>query len=706
MKTTFLFFLTLCCQAFAAMYYVDYQSGSDSNNGTSTNTPFKRVPGMSTATGNAAAVILAQGDVVVFKGGVVHDIDATIQTKTGVTYDGGAWGNQPAILDGNNRLINAISIPAASKNTVIKRLTIQNFGGYKDNDPIWDGIQISQVDTATETFTTTAAHNLVIGDDLLWTSTGTYPAPVTGGVGTEKYFYVVAIPSPTTFRVSTTKGGSVLDITGTGSGTIKAWEPINPSPNVIGISAGSGGANGSLIEDVTIAKVGQWQGKPPMRGVNSVSGMGIALQNNENITIRRCDISKTANAISIKATTKISGILIDDCNLHTNLKWGIDVAPRRAGATLENIAIKKTDIYDYHQFDSGNWQGFGEKPHTDGIFLRTSGMASTWNNIWIDSCRFWQDENRGGKGGTADIYISEGPSALITNCIFYRPEHSRVIGIGHRNPSGMAKQIVRIYNNAFLGGPSQILQAEEPDKEKRFIDVRNNIFVRQGADISIMVNQNSGIMFSVLNNNLYYNPNITEDKQNVAFLNSHGGYVKFARLKMLGYESFGKYGDPGWPVKTGNFSQINWNIPANSPAVGMGANLTEFFTTDGNGNPRPSIGAWDAGPYVFNVSPPIPPTDIVPPELRCTNIVSTGDKIILCFNEFVQGLDASHFEINGYTVSNAQGVGPNWTLDISPAVSPSAVLTMSYTGGAGRVEDIAGNLLPSGTFNLVNGAIP
>ena len=160
-------------------------------------------------------------------------------------------------------------------------------------------------------------------------------------------------------------------------------------------------------------------------------------------------------------------------------------------------------------------------------------------------------------------------------------------------------------------------------------------------------------------------------------------------------------GNATTPVTANDF-----RLKPNSPVLAMGINLSQFVTNDFNGDPRPASGPWDIGAVmVSNLPPPLPP-DTDAPQLRCTNITSTGTKIILCFNEFVQGVDASHFNVAGFTLTNAQGVGPNWTLDISPAVSPSAELTMFYTGGAGRIEDVAGNLLPNGTFNLVNGAIP
>ena len=68
--------------AFGATHYVDYTTGSDSNNGTSTSTPWKHAPGMqgltpsgsSTGdgcTGNCASYTPAAGDFIILKGGTV-----------------------------------------------------------------------------------------------------------------------------------------------------------------------------------------------------------------------------------------------------------------------------------------------------------------------------------------------------------------------------------------------------------------------------------------------------------------------------------------------------------------------------------------------------------------------------------------------------------------------------------------------------------
>lgn len=60
----------LASPVYAATYYVDFVGGSDSNNGTSTSTPWKRVKGMVGVTGTAASATLTSGDTIVFKGGV------------------------------------------------------------------------------------------------------------------------------------------------------------------------------------------------------------------------------------------------------------------------------------------------------------------------------------------------------------------------------------------------------------------------------------------------------------------------------------------------------------------------------------------------------------------------------------------------------------------------------------------------------------
>src|SRR4051812_47525162 len=63
----FLCLLIIARVAAAGTYYVDYSAGSDSNNGGSKSTPWKRSPGMVGFSGNYSH---QPGDRFIFKGGV------------------------------------------------------------------------------------------------------------------------------------------------------------------------------------------------------------------------------------------------------------------------------------------------------------------------------------------------------------------------------------------------------------------------------------------------------------------------------------------------------------------------------------------------------------------------------------------------------------------------------------------------------------
>jgi hypothetical protein len=102
-------FFFLSFSLFSANYYVDYAAGADTNNGTTTETPFKHCPGDNNATDTAAVTTLAAGDTVYFKGGVTYngmvDWDWSGSEGNPITYDGnsaGTWGTGRAVIDGGN----------------------------------------------------------------------------------------------------------------------------------------------------------------------------------------------------------------------------------------------------------------------------------------------------------------------------------------------------------------------------------------------------------------------------------------------------------------------------------------------------------------------------------------------------------------------------------------------------------------------------
>ena len=92
-------FCLSCLSAKAATYYIDYSSGNDSNNGTSTSTPWQHSPGDPRATGTANRT-LAAGDMVVFKGGVTYSFSTGVTDYIAANASGSA-GNVITYISGD-----------------------------------------------------------------------------------------------------------------------------------------------------------------------------------------------------------------------------------------------------------------------------------------------------------------------------------------------------------------------------------------------------------------------------------------------------------------------------------------------------------------------------------------------------------------------------------------------------------------------------
>lgn len=93
-----------------AIYYIDYDTGADTNNGTSTSTPWKHCPGDSNATSNAASTTPVAGDTINFKGGVRYEGQVSMKASgtsgNVITYDlsPDGWGVSKGLMDGTSAL--------------------------------------------------------------------------------------------------------------------------------------------------------------------------------------------------------------------------------------------------------------------------------------------------------------------------------------------------------------------------------------------------------------------------------------------------------------------------------------------------------------------------------------------------------------------------------------------------------------------------
>lgn len=144
-------------------------------------------------------------------------------------------------------------------------------------DHMYTSIAVTGFDASTNVLTTTLQHGLSVGDQVKFMDT-------TGnGLTAQTVYFIKTVPSTTSFTLSTTLGGSTLDITGTYSAELEfavgptdvAGAPLGYSVSPLwagdGVSIGGVAAGSTLIDDLLDVEIGVY---------GNVGQYGQALANN------------------------------------------------------------------------------------------------------------------------------------------------------------------------------------------------------------------------------------------------------------------------------------------------------------------------------------------------------------------------------------------------------------------------------------------
>ncbi len=533
-----LFFL-VAINANAATYYIDYVDGADTNNGTTTGTAWKHSPGDENATSTSGSATLSAGDIVIFKGGVEYVVGDNSNTDCWIYMNWSGSDGSPITYDGNS---------AETWGTGKAIITSNN----NSNSSC----------TYRRGFDTHTARSWIVIQSFEFTDIGGY----------------VTNPSATSCSPSSSAG-----VTGAG---IQFY--------------GAGGGN-HIIQDNYFHEIGTWEPQDPFED-GAIIGGGIAVADQSDVTIDSNEFTKMSAAVNIYTTGSgtTSDITVSNNLIHNYIRWGIDIPPQGTGATIQNISIFGNKIYDYPEYDQGVWAGCGEWPHTDGIFIRSDYSGVTWTNLRIYNNEFYDTESTG--GGTASIYVTEGPDALIYNNTFRNVLHASNIFLNNTVGWGFTGQDVGIYNNSFYGKNSFIRMAGSTLSEGD-IEIQNNIFHHTGTDgtqsaplyLSDSTTANHNSVMDTLDYNIYYSPNSSEH-----YMKSGGStYWNFAQLHdcttitgCTDWETNGLSGDPKYTSST------NYVLQSDSPAIDNGDVLNGTFTTDFTGATRGDT--WGIGAYEYS----------------------------------------------------------------------------------------------------------
>ena len=615
-------------------YYVDYSAGFDVNNGASTSTAWQHCPGDRSATGKAA-ITLAQGDTVIFKGGVTYIgqivVDASGTSGNPITYDGnsaGTWGTGKAILNGNG-VNNGIGFSITSQNYVtIQNFEICHYGDYTPaqlatynctSNPLPDrdgtGIVLRQVSNIT-------IQNCYFHQIGIWQNT----APVNGdndvsGTG------IMAYSGNTIYITGNEFTEMSQPINLSTDGTSPSLTQITVSNNNIHdyirwlICIGSG-ANNSTIQDINIYG-NSLHDYPEYDGSHSA-----------NFCLNNTDDPHDDGIIFLVATS--SG---NQC--YTNNTLGTSAHP--------------ISIYDNLFYNNDTTSGGG----TAYIFLtQWGGTVHIFNNIFMNS----HPQELGGDG---NIYAQDGLLA------------------SDNNPS----VDYHIWNNTFYDNdPAVYIRSMTPgydfNRPGYAIDIRNNLmycantFLYSPAIIVLEADNATTITPSLpttMDYNLYYlTPNNTLQNDSFQLIdasannNTYNVNYSVAQIQSAySFEKHGIYADPKFVnISYGlgvNSSQNNLNLQASSPAINAGVSLASYFTTDIVGTFRPppkrtSQGSgWDIGAFEYQN---IVVNEMPPPALPKFSLMAYPNPfrgpVTVAFNvPLIQGVSVDTIEIAIY---NLEGI--------------------------------------------------
>jgi len=434
----------------AATYYVDYVSGSDSNNGTSTSTPWKHCPGDSNATGNPGSTTLSGGDTIIFKGGVEYKGGVTVGSSgssgSPITFDGnsaGTWGTGDAIMDTDYDGTDSAFYLYNKSWIDIKNFEIREFVADESCLKGGSGVHV-HADTAD-------AGNINISNLYIHDISGWWLE-------------------------------SDIDYTTCSSNTVDAPLGSYVQSLGVGVKLETDGETLSniVVDNVEITKVGNTGIKidsDPQGGTDGV----------------------------------IDNVEIKNCEIHDYINWGVDISRYivpTAKSYITDVSFHDNEIYNLFWYSQEYWTGdctaasgvnseledhgtnTGTNPHQNGMFIRydqasTTRVGATLTNLQIYNNKFHNNltpdcasYTSGGStaSGVRTSYQAEGDTIYIYNNTFYTFQPAEeYLHLGWYYGAS-----IYVYHNTFyndsgdaFGGVLQL--TPNPPEEKVFL--RNNLFV-------------------------------------------------------------------------------------------------------------------------------------------------------------------------------------------------------------------------------------
>jgi hypothetical protein len=176
---------------------------------------------------------------------------------------------------------------------------------------------VSAINLGTEVITTSAAHNLLVGDPVRFTTDDTLPT----GIALGTTYYVASVPSSTTLTVAATPGGSAFNFTDAGTGT----HLVYLFPTSTSFKAATSSSGGTRLD---LTSVGQ--GSPTLQ----LAFVAIRVADNHIDTAR----------YGIQWSWDGTAVVVDDCFVRHNTGRNINGNAIPTLADLEKFSDTPTNL--------------------------------------------------------------------------------------------------------------------------------------------------------------------------------------------------------------------------------------------------------------------------------------------------------------------------------------------------------------------------
>jgi len=591
------------------IYYIDFDSGVNSNSGISTNEAWKHSPGDPQATGNPASVTLQPGDLVQFRGGVQYRGNLIIQSsgtsEQPIVYAGTGWGDGKAIIDGSTD-ITSQWVPCQS-------------AADCGNNPNWQNIWYTTAPDGLTLFTP-----LFEDEEFLWFSQAPNPDSRLFHDNTDNFF---PVPLGALTRTSVTDPANLTQSNPNfwSGAFVAGWynpnriqyarvTSFNPATNTLHFEdAGLDPYNdrdtfysiinhlsilnepGEYAHDPVTARLYIWPrgGNPNNSEIAySVRDNGISIRGGNHVHIDGFIVQKYFAGPT--DFNRGSGIIVRDLNVHST---GVVIRNNvvrllrsvvRGGAirvqNSDNVTLEGNHVYMAH-FNRG---------------LMMPGL----NHIIKDNVV----EYISGTG----LSLTGAGNAMVTGNIF------RHIGGSHANAVSVYQTIGDVhFEGNILTDASPLFTFRDLGGN---LTVRNNLMYGNGTGRGIqewanpdnhqVTIENNTVVGIMSNNSLVigsYNASYLV-RNNILDGASTEPSITFTHNLYVGLV-WRQAPSQGWVPAEGEIIELDWNkvfvnpnnnnyrLRSDSPAVDSGTPLN--ISIDLDGNPRPRGGGFDMGAYEF-----------------------------------------------------------------------------------------------------------